>query len=137
MVEMGYHTGMTNNQALSPESASPAETMRERGHRLRSILREQRWSNREAARTLGLNHTYVGSRVNGEVDLTVADIQAFAGILGLEPDALLVKLLGHDSNVEPIGSRLALVSQISSRKAHPSSVQHGKSAVVTPLRNHG
>lgn len=81
---MGYADGMTNAQSY----ASPEETLRIRGRILGNLLREDRWSNRAAGAKLGLSHTYVGKRVNGEVDISLSDIDAFARLLRLEPTVL-------------------------------------------------
>jgi transcriptional regulator with XRE-family HTH domain len=118
---MGYGDGMSNTQALN--APSPEEMMRARGTALRDMLRNERWSNRAAAQHLGLTHTYVGARLNGEVDLSYSDIESFARLLNMKTAELFMKLPGLDSNQEPIGSRLAPISSLSGRTpkvANPS-----------------
>ena len=109
----GYSGGMSN---IQPDSTpTPEALMRSRGAVLGRLLDEERWSNRAAAQRLGLSHTYIGNRVNGEVDITFSDVEAFARLLKMQPGELFLKLLHLDSNQEPIGSQSALVTLLSDR----------------------
>lgn len=82
--------------------------MQARGQTLGRLLDDERWSNRQAGARLGLSHRYVGDRLNGKVDITFSDIEAFAQLLKMEPNELFLKLLGLDSNQEPIGFQSAI-----------------------------
>lgn len=126
---------ITQHQTSDP---TPEDRMGERGRKLARLLKSERWSNRQAAQSLGLSHRYIGDRLNGKVDLTFSDIEAFARLLKMKPVDLYV-LLGHDSNVEPIGSRLAPVSSLADRtpkaqKASPATSPAVVSQFPTVLR---
>lgn len=121
MARMGYAHGMTTPQAQT--STEPEDRMIARGRTLGRLLDNERWSNRQAGMRLGLSHRYIGDRINGKVDITFSDVEAFAGLLKMPPAELFLKLLDHDSNVEPIGSQSALVLSLA---AHTPKVKKPK-----------
>lgn len=46
-------------------------------------LKAQRWSKRSASVALGLSHTYVNNRANGDVEMSGSDIAMFAEFLNV------------------------------------------------------
>ena len=113
-----YPSGMSTTHASN--APNPEERMHVRGKILGKLLEDERWSNRQAGVRLGLSHRYIGDRVNGKVDITFSDVEAFAGLLEMTPTELFLKLLGPYSKREPIGSRLAPVTQLSDRPRKPA-----------------
>lgn len=113
-----YSSSMTNgahaHRTIKPMAKIAADN-------LSAELARKGLSDREAANRLGLSNVYVSRRANGSVEMSVSDLDLFASFLGIPVLRLLedqdarkvVKLPGHDSNVEPIGSRLAPVSRLS------------------------
>lgn len=93
------------SQYQSQTATTPEERMAARGKALGDLLDSERWSNRQAGARLGLSHRYIGDRINGKVDMTFSDVEAFAGLLKMQPRELftLLELPGLDSNQEPIG----------------------------------
>lgn len=116
LVRVLYTGAMSTIQMPAP---NPNRSLAERGRRLRRLLKAQRYSNREAARVLGLSHTYVGARLNGDVDLSFSDIEAFARILNMGSVELFEHLrLPHlDSNQEPIGSKSRAIRNLQDHRA--------------------
>lgn len=66
------------------------------------MLDAERWTNRKAAAALGLTHTYVGRRRNGENDLTFADVEMFASLLRLTPEQLFAELRSAALSPSPV-----------------------------------
>jgi transcriptional regulator with XRE-family HTH domain len=112
---------MTNG-AQSNRQAKPMARLA--ADNLSAELARKGLSDREAANRLGLTNVYVSRRANGSVEMSVSDLDLFAGFLGIPMTRLLedrdakvtaLKLPHLDSNQEPIGSKSALVSSLSGR----------------------
>lgn len=88
-------------QQSAPNSSAPRAL---RAAVLDRLLEEERWTSRKAATALGLTHTYVGRRRNGEQDLTFEDIELFASLLKLTPEALFAELRAAEGTNDPIPS---------------------------------
>jgi transcriptional regulator with XRE-family HTH domain len=111
--------GAQPNRQAKPMARLAAEN-------LSAELARKGLSDREAANRLGLTNVYVSRRANGTVEMSVSDLDLFAGFLGIPMTRLLedrdakvpALVLPHlDSNQEPIGSQSALVTSIAGRTA--------------------
>jgi transcriptional regulator with XRE-family HTH domain len=73
-----------------------------RGQRLRRLLKDERWSVRQAELRIGHGTNYLQRKVRGEVALTLGDIAEIAPLLGITPTDLFEKLCTpRDLNPEP------------------------------------
>jgi transcriptional regulator with XRE-family HTH domain len=77
-------------------------------HRIRAIMKDQRWSARKAAERLGLQNTFISRRLSGETPLDPADLVMFASFLNVpvsrfftEPDNSTARVTDIDVNKTP------------------------------------
>ena len=86
------------------QADAPINLRERRARALDRMLEAERWTNRKAASALGLTHTYVGRRRNGELDLTFADVEMFAGLLRLTPEQLFAELRAAAFDPAPVNA---------------------------------
>lgn len=63
---------------------------------VRAHLARRRWSNRQFARQLGVQPTWIDRRLNGTTPMDADDIELFAATLGLTPAQLMAGALAPD-----------------------------------------
>ena len=73
---------------------------RRRAKCLDELFTAERWTNRKIATRLGLSHTYVGRRRDGQNDMTFEDIEMFADVLKMD-GAELYRVLKAAEKGEP------------------------------------
>ena len=56
------------------------------------MLKDERWTRRKVALAIGATPTYVNARMNGQVDLSFADIEVIAPLLRMTGAELFVAL---------------------------------------------
>lgn len=132
---------MTTGAQTKRKTAAIAKVVAEN---LSAELARRGMSDRDAARRLGLTNAYVSRRANGSVEMTVSDIDLFAGFLGIpvtrlleDRDAVAVRKLPElDSNQQPIGSQSALVTSLSDRIRKTPQVARSTPAIVSLIGAH-
>lgn len=82
------------------KAVAPTELRERRAAALDDMFESERWTNRKVAAALGLTHTYVGRRRNGELDLTFADVEMFSSLLRRSPEQLFADLRAAESGPE-------------------------------------
>ena len=70
--------------------------------RLRAILGAQRITITDFAKQLGVNRTYVSTRLNDNVALSTSDLQLFSTALGYSPEEIISENFRlHEPSVTP------------------------------------
>lgn len=92
--------GLLDGRLEAPARISYAQQAAED---LRSLLRRHGITNRELARACQRNDFWVGKRLNGQVPMSLDDLELFARALGVEPTELLPKGWIHTSPPPPEG----------------------------------
>lgn len=68
---------------------------------LRAELAAREILRNEFAKTLGASHNWVYRRLNGQVDMTLRDLDRMAEALGLEPEQIVAAACGQLASTGP------------------------------------
>jgi hypothetical protein len=95
-----YIVGMDNITALRPTADAVRAT---RAAFVHQALKSERWSIRQAALQLGMNHAVLASRVNGSTPLLADEVEGIAHLLKRDPAEFFAAYL-NAGTTGPTGS---------------------------------